>query len=56
MNEITLKQWAKEELERLANFIALWEKSAKDKPEQYPDTLSSGDWDEQFLAFTERLL
>ena len=49
----SLKEYIQHEIRLLNAFHEYWKRNHKQCPEQYPVRLSTGDWDQQFLAFVE---
>jgi hypothetical protein len=50
---LSLEQWAAGERVMLESFVAHWKHRRTEEPEHFPPMLNSGEWDEQFRAYTE---
>ena len=50
---MTLFEWCTEKIEHIEEFYEFWKPRNAKRPEEFPDTLESGDWDEQFSVFCE---
>jgi hypothetical protein len=51
--EIDITEWMAAEIERLNRFLRMWETENANDPENWPDKLPAGEWDEQLRAFEE---
>lgn len=50
---MTLEQYIEETKQRLAKFEEHWRLENSKDPENWPNEMSSGDWDEQFNIFED---
>ena len=50
-NKVTLDDWLKEEHQRIENFAAMWKLENTSNPENWPNELEPGEWDEQLRAY-----
>ena len=44
----TFDEWFAEEQARLVRFNEWWKSHRESEPEHFPETLTPGDWDEQY--------
>ena len=49
--EISLAEFVEKAKGDLEEFQSFWQRKQEKSPKQYPDTLLSGDWDEQLVSF-----
>ena len=50
--EVSLRRWLLREDERLNAFIGYYLRTQSRYPEDYPETRTMEEWDEQYRAFT----
>jgi hypothetical protein len=48
---VSLAEFVEKAKGDLENFQLFWQRKQEKSPKQYPDTLLSGDWDEQLIFF-----
>lgn len=55
MNQITLQEWKTHQENKLRAFELYWKSQIQSDPENFPEKMSKGDWDEQFDFFCEEV-
>ena len=48
---ISLENFIEQEYKRLREFVQYWQTHQRELPDNYPNKLSPGEWDEQLRAF-----
>jgi hypothetical protein len=49
--DMPLDEWLREEEYRLRAFAAWWRSERAGSPEQFPDRMPAGEWDEQYRCW-----
>jgi hypothetical protein len=50
--EQTLQEWYIQEKARLEDFLEFWKKEHEKDPQNFPNTLLPGEWDEQLQIYS----
>jgi len=51
MDDVDITEWAQGERVRLEDFIRMWADNHSVTPDEFPDKMPEGEWDEQFRSF-----
>ena len=53
VEKVSLNDWVYLEGKAIGRFVKAWREMQKRAPDQYPEIMPIGEWDEQFRAFNE---